>query len=112
VLAGGEFPEPRRIGVFSYGSGCCSEFYSGMATAEGARLVRALGIDRALAARRELDVAEYEVLLDTLTQPLFGQREARVDAGPFDAIMRSHFAGSGRLVLEGIAGYQRKYRWA
>ncbi|MGE4048573.1 MAG: hydroxymethylglutaryl-CoA synthase, partial [Acetobacteraceae bacterium] len=112
VMAHGEFPEPRRIGLFSYGSGCCSEFYSGIADARGARAVRDLDIDGALAARRELTMAEYEQLLALERRTLFGQREARVDPGVFAPIQTRHFAGRGLLVLEGIAGYQRRYRFA
>jgi polyketide biosynthesis 3-hydroxy-3-methylglutaryl-CoA synthase-like enzyme PksG len=112
VLAHGAMDGPARIGLFSYGSGCCSEFYSGIATAEGARAVRALGIDAALAARREISGADYDTLLTTEQPSLFGQREARVEPGPFEAVFREEFAGSGRLVLQGIEGYQRKYRFA
>ncbi len=70
VLARGDFTEPRRIGLFSYGSGCCSEFYSGIATGDGARRVRALDIDGALAARRELDIETYDTLLAAEGEPL------------------------------------------
>ena len=33
AIDNGDFSSPKRIGVFSYGSGCCSEFYSGVASA-------------------------------------------------------------------------------
>lgn len=112
VLAAGDFARPRRIGLFSYGSGCCSEFYSGIATAASAEAVRALGIDAALAARRELTIAEYDSLLATERAPLFGLRDAAIDAEPFAGIYESHFAGRGLLVLDRIEGYQRKYRWS
>ncbi len=111
VLARGDFSEPRRIGLFSYGSGCCSEFYSGIATDAAARTIRAMDIDGALSARRELDMAEYDLLLADDHQPLFGQRDARIEAGPFEPILRADFAGSGRLVLDRIENFQRKYRW-
>jgi polyketide biosynthesis 3-hydroxy-3-methylglutaryl-CoA synthase-like enzyme PksG len=112
VLAKGDFGAERRIGLFSYGSGCCSEFYSGLATGSSSRAVQALGIDKALAARRELDMAEYDALLRHEREPLFGLRDVKIDVGPFASIYQSHFAGSGRLVLDGVAGYQRLYRWA
>lgn len=35
TIANGDFENPQRIGVYSYGSGCCSEFFSGVATIEG-----------------------------------------------------------------------------
>ena len=112
VLARGSFPEPRRIGLFSYGSGCSSEFYSGIADERGARMIRDLDIDGALAVRRELSIPEYETLLIAERQSLFGQREARVEPGAFEPILASHFAGTGRLILDGIVNYQRRYRWA
>ncbi len=111
ILAEGDFSEPRRIGLFSYGSGCASEFYSGIATAEGARRVRALGIDRALAARRELDIPAYEALLATERPSLFGVRDAVVDPGPFADVLVG-LAGTGRVVLTGICGFERTYRRA
>jgi polyketide biosynthesis 3-hydroxy-3-methylglutaryl-CoA synthase-like enzyme PksG len=112
VLARGDFSEPRRIGLFSYGSGCSSEFYSGTASALSARTVQSLDLDRALSARRELDMTEYDALLASEREPLFGVRDVRIEHGPFAAIYDSHFAGSGRLVLDAVAGYQRQYRWA
>jgi polyketide biosynthesis 3-hydroxy-3-methylglutaryl-CoA synthase-like enzyme PksG len=112
VLARGEFGERRRIGLFSYGSGCCSEFYSGTADAASARAAQALDIDGALAARRELDMGEYDALLAGEREPLFGLRDVAIEAGPFASIYDSHFAGSGKLVLDGVTGYQRQYRWA
>lgn len=112
VLATGDFARPRRIGLFSYGSGCCSEFYSGIATAASSDAVRALGIDAALAARRELSVVEYDTLLAAERASLFGLCDAAVDASPFGGIYERHFAGRGLLVLDRIEGYQRRYRWS
>jgi polyketide biosynthesis 3-hydroxy-3-methylglutaryl-CoA synthase-like enzyme PksG len=112
VLAEGAIAEPARIGLFSYGSGCCSEFYSGIASPDSARAVRALGIRGKLAARRELDMEEYDALLDAERDSLFGRRDAAVDHGRFADIYASHFAGRGLLVLDRIEGWQRKYRWS
>ncbi|WGF87505.1 hydroxymethylglutaryl-CoA synthase family protein [Marinivivus vitaminiproducens] len=112
ALAHGDYTQPQRIGLFSYGSGCCSEFYSGMATAASSQSVRALDLDGMLAGRRELDMTEYDALLADEAQPLFGLADVRIDAGRFTSVLDSHFAGTGRLVLDGVVGYQRQYRWA
>ncbi len=50
----------RRLGLFSYGSGCCAEFFTGLVPAAGA--VPDAGVAAALAARTFIDVAEYERL--------------------------------------------------
>lgn len=111
VLAHGDFNTPRRIGLFSYGSGCCSEFYSGIAKADGAEAVRALKIDQVLAARFELNIDDYDTLLASQAESLFGRPRVLVKAGPFETILKSHFEGRGRLVLDNITNYRREYRW-
>jgi hydroxymethylglutaryl-CoA synthase len=52
----------RRIGLFSYGSGCCAEFFTGTIPA-GAGAARATGIRDVLAGRRMIDVPTYERML-------------------------------------------------
>ena len=52
--------EGQRIGLFSYGSGCTAEFFSGRVAAGAAQLVHALDLAGPLAGRRRLTVAEYE----------------------------------------------------
>ncbi|ATQ70577.1 MULTISPECIES: hydroxymethylglutaryl-CoA synthase family protein [Methylosinus] len=110
VLARGDFAQPRRIGLFAYGSGCCSEFFSGMATKVGAARIEALDIDGALAGRLEMSIADYDLLLTRSVNSYVGQRDMTIDPGPFEPLLRSRLAG--RLVLDSIAGYQRRYRWA
>jgi hydroxymethylglutaryl-CoA synthase len=51
----------RRLGLFSYGSGCCAEFFTGVVPAGVARVADA-GVARALAARTFVDVPTYEGL--------------------------------------------------
>lgn len=111
VLAHGDFSAPRRVGLFSYGSGCSSEFYSGVAGSGGAEIVRGLGIGEALAARRALTMDEYDAVLAAERPSLFGERAATIDLAPYAAILREAFEGTGRLILTGIEGFQRKYRF-
>jgi hydroxymethylglutaryl-CoA synthase len=53
----------RRVGLFSYGSGCASEFYSGVVGKQAAEHVARARLDDVLAARERIDVAEYERLM-------------------------------------------------
>src|SRR5882724_10048004 len=50
----GDFTAPQRIGLFSYGSGCCSEFFSGFVTRDGQERVRTMRIKEHLDKRYEL----------------------------------------------------------
>ena len=52
----------RRIGLFSYGSGCCAEFFTGTIPA-GAATLGPTGVRDALTRRRLVDVPTYEQLL-------------------------------------------------
>ena len=53
----------QRVGLFSYGSGCCGEFFSGMVGAQAAPAIARAELERVLAARERIDVAEYERLM-------------------------------------------------
>jgi polyketide biosynthesis 3-hydroxy-3-methylglutaryl-CoA synthase-like enzyme PksG len=109
VLAHGSFGGgPKRVGLFSYGSGCCSEFYSGFATAASQRAVAALGLEAQLDARYQLTLPEYDELLELQRRLPFGVR----DAVPATGRWEPQVAGSGLLVLERIKDYHREYRWA
>ncbi|MBL1065923.1 hydroxymethylglutaryl-CoA synthase family protein [Streptomyces sp. 7-21] len=106
----GDFADPKRLGVFSYGSGCCSEFYSGVVTREGQERVRAMNIDAVLDNRYELSVEEYLLLMKENDVTAFGTRnvEPRLDVIP--EVLES-IKGSGRLVLSRINEFHREYTW-
>lgn len=52
----------RRVGLFSYGSGCTAEFFAGRVQPEAPAMVERLQIDAPLLDRRRLSIAEYEAL--------------------------------------------------
>jgi hydroxymethylglutaryl-CoA synthase len=50
----------RTVGLFSYGSGCCAEYFTGRFAPGAGDVASTLGLANMLAARRALSVAEYE----------------------------------------------------
>lgn len=50
----------REIGMFSYGSGCCAEFFTGRFTERSTEAARKIAAAELLDARRSLSVEEYE----------------------------------------------------
>jgi polyketide biosynthesis 3-hydroxy-3-methylglutaryl-CoA synthase-like enzyme PksG len=112
LIDNADIDRPRRIGMFSYGSGCSSEFYSGVVTPEGQKKVRSMGIDRALQQRHSLSMEEYDGLLRQNMEWGFGIRTKEVDTAPFRDIYQRQFAGKGLLVLKGIKDYIRDYAWS
>jgi len=111
LLEHGDIAGAQRIGLFSYGSGCASEFYSGIVTAEGARQFRAQETTRAVAERWALSMDEYEAISNLSLQRMAGVQDLRPDTGAYAHILRDRYEGAGLLVLSGISNFHREYRW-
>ena len=58
-----------RLGLFSYGSGCTSEFFSGVVGPRAADRVKAAPLAEVLAGRERISIEEYERIM-ALTAPL------------------------------------------
>ncbi|MBC2659030.1 hydroxymethylglutaryl-CoA synthase family protein [Pseudomonas sp. MSSRFD41] len=110
TIANGRFESPGRIGCFSYGSGCCSEFYSGVVRHQGQVQLRAQEIERQLDNRYRLSMSEYEGLLQSNTQVRFGTRNVRIDDA---SSVRPQLPRADRpqLVLREIKEFHRDYEW-
>ena len=104
----GDFHTPQRIGCFSYGSGCCSEFFSGVVTHDAQERVRALGIKDQLDDRYELSMEEYDSLLASSHAVKFGTRNVVLDTTFIPQARRAQ--GKGTLFLTEIREYQRQYK--
>jgi polyketide biosynthesis 3-hydroxy-3-methylglutaryl-CoA synthase-like enzyme PksG len=103
----GEFQTPQRVGCFSYGSGCCSEFFSGIVTKEGQERVRALRIKYQLDKRCELSMEEYDRLLVSNNAVKFGTRNVILDTNFIPKARNAQ--GKETLFLTGIKEFQRQY---
>ncbi|OBA08460.1 3-hydroxy-3-methylglutaryl-ACP synthase [Bacillus subtilis] len=106
----GRFDSPKRIGCFSYGSGCCSEFYSGITTPQGQKRQRSFGIEKHLDRRYQLSMDEYEQLFKGSGMVRFGTRNVKLDVEMIPGIMQ-FTQEKPRLILEEISEFHRKYRW-
>jgi len=107
-------PAPRpgcRIGMYSYGSGSCAEFFAGTMESEARAVVGAHRIAERLAARRRLALPEYEkIVLDRESSALVSDftPERETPAGHCEEAYR----GKGLLVLERVKDFYRHYAWS
>lgn len=110
AIDNGDFTMAKRLGCFSYGSGCCSEFFSGVVTAEGQACIAQFGIAQGLDRRRPLKPAEYDATMVENYQVRFGTRDLRLDPTNHPSI-RATCNGVPRLYLAEIRDYHRRYEW-
>ena len=110
AIDNGEFDNPHRVGIFSYGSGCCSEFYSGVVTRKGKEVQAKYNISKHLSERHSLNIEEYEHLLLKSRAVAFGTRNVVLDYQMFPKVWQN-IEGKGRLVLKAIKEFHREYEW-
>ncbi|NOZ52783.1 MAG: hydroxymethylglutaryl-CoA synthase family protein [Gammaproteobacteria bacterium] len=103
------FDTPKRIGCFSYGSGCCSEFFSGVVTIEGQERMQRFGISNKLKQRYQLSMDEYDALIEESTNVRFGTRTVKLDTEFIGGARKS--SNMPRLFLKEIKEYHRLYEW-
>ena len=109
TIANGNFETPQRIGIFTYGSGCCSEFFSGVATKEGQKRIQAIQIKEQLDRRYELTMDDYENVLIGSNAVKFGTRNVVLDSSFIPQARKAH--GREILFLKEIKEYHRIYEW-
>ncbi|MET7878907.1 hydroxymethylglutaryl-CoA synthase [Micromonospora profundi] len=109
--APGQVRAGARIGLFAYGSGCASEFFSGtLGPAAAERSASGLLADRLL-RRRELSFAEYEHLVPQARDCIVPRRHHEVDMSSWAETLKPFDSDGPLLVLERIDEHHRKYAW-
>ncbi len=100
-----------RIGVYSYGSGSCAEFYSGLVGGDALAVAEEAGLLAALDARRRITVREYE--------EAERERTCYIDSGDFEpstdgcrGLYAERYQGAGKLVFRGVKDHYRRYGWS
>lgn len=107
-----EIDSKKRIGFFSYGSGCSSEFYSGFVTPASKNKIAKLKIEDLIDSRALLSMEEYDKIFDENKKWFFGVENGDIDFQKFENLYKNYYEGKNLLVLERIEAYHRKYRWS
>ena len=101
----------QRLSIFSYGSGCCAEFYCAKTGPNASGTAAAAGLRSKLDARRVVDVAEYE-RIET-------QRTKWAECGNYDVALDdphhwydTFYRGKGLLTFRGMKDFYRQYVWS
>ncbi len=107
-----EHDDFRRVGLFSYGSGCSSEFYSGILSPHAKRCLGKMEIGKNLKHRYNLEIQEYDRLLNISKEWAFGIKDKETDTTEYSRIFEHAMQGRGLLVLASVNNYHRKYTWS
>lgn len=110
AIDNGDFERAKRIGVFSYGSGCSAEFFSGVVTPESKRKLNEFNLAAHLDERYMLSFEEYEDTFEANRNLKFGTRDYKVDKSLCQDAFK-HVQGKNRLVFSEIKDYHRIYEW-
>jgi len=101
-----------RIGLYSYGSGCSSEFFTGTVDAASVAAVKRYRIGEHLARRRELSFDEYAALLPDTLATLVPVPERVVDLDRYESFLGGRDGGRPELLVHTrTKDYQRMYEW-
>lgn len=107
-----DFTQSKRIGLFSYGSGCSSEFFSGVVSPQSKRALCGMSLQHKLNQRYELNMGEYELLRNMNFEADFGVKDKEINIAPYSKIYSCFFEGRKLLVLKKIKNYHREYLWS
>ncbi len=102
-----------RVGLFSYGSGCSSEFFSGVIDAGSVRALAGVRLSEHLAHRCELTFADYALLLKETLRCLVPEKHRTIDVAGYSDLVAQARTPLERplLAFRGTAAYHRKYDW-
>jgi len=100
-----------RVGIYSYGSGSCAEFYSVTVREQARATVSAARIQALLDARRRVSVAEYEAC-ERAVQAATGSREYTPPIDLVPDLYATAYAGQRKLMYQGTHEYRREYAWS
>ncbi len=111
ALTYGSFSQPKRLGIYSYGAGCGSEFYSGIVTEDSQKEVAKLNMQKQLDDRYVLSIEEYDSLCEYNENLKFGKNNIIIDKEFIEKAFKN-IKGKNLLVLDKIEeNYHRKYEW-
>ncbi len=111
ILEDDELKPGDRIGIYSYGSGSCAEFYSAIVLPEAKEYIKGMDLDGHLDARYELSIEEFDELSK--------KRSSHADSSTYATDMNypegwyeKYYLGKGLLIYKGSKDFIREYGWS
>jgi len=100
---------PARVGLFSYGSGCSAEFFSGVIDAASHAALRPFTLREQLARRTPLSFDQYTELLHANLAAIVPARDREIELEPYQQFLPRQ--RGPLLALRRVSGFHRHYEW-
>ncbi len=100
-----------RIGIYSFGSGACAEFYSATLLPEAKEYIKSLDIDNYLNSRYDLTIEEFDNLArkrSSHAEKATYSTDLEYPAGWYT----KYYKDKKLLIFKGTENYIRKYEWS
>jgi len=111
IIDRAQYTDTTRVGLFSYGSGCSSEFFSGTIDRDSAAAQARFGIGDHLQGRIELTFDEYVGLLQENLRCLRPVESREVDVERYGHLLERAGGKRDILVFTGVKKFHRQYKW-
>ena len=102
---------PSRVGLFSYGSGCSSEFFSGTIDSNSKASLAKMRIASHLDSRGEISFEEYLDLLKENLRCLSPMENREIHVAKYDHFLQRTRERRKILVWQGVRNFHRQYQW-
>jgi polyketide biosynthesis 3-hydroxy-3-methylglutaryl-CoA synthase-like enzyme PksG len=112
IIDNAPYTGTTRVGLFSYGSGCSSEFYSGVIDRGSAEAQARFGIGDHLRSRFELTFDEYTGLLQENLRCLRPIANRNVEIERYGGLLERAGEKKEMLMFTGVKSFHRQYKWA
>ncbi len=100
-----------RVGIFSYGSGSCAEFYSGIIGDKAKEITQKADLDNLLKTRFSLSVKEYETF-ENIRFETSNNSDFKPDINLIPGLFESHYQNQDLLIYTGSKNYYRNYEFS
>ena len=101
--------QKANVGIFSYGSGCSSEFCTYELSAGIGKTKHNSGISDALAERVPLSIDEYDRLVDVSAELRLGAADYDPGLDLVENFLIPRYQNANLLMLKEVKNYQRQY---
>ncbi len=111
IMQDEELKTGDRIGLYSYGSGSCAEFYSALLLPEAKSIIKNLNIKQKLKERYELSIDDFDYL-SSIGDTYADKPTFQTDFSKPEGWFNQYYKDKDLLIFKGRENFRRNYEWS